>query len=61
MSEPLTTLWGYPIVSSAAVPPETIVTVPMPTSDQLLEYGSLENYVEAMKRDFEALNVERIG
>jgi len=61
MSEQIATLWGYPIVESAAVPnAETIVTIPMPTWEQVLKHGSFENYVEAMKRDFEILNADCI-
>lgn len=69
MSEEKKTLWGFPIIESDAIPQGTALVGPLPTWEDVLRYGSLENAIEARAKEWvkitglddEILSADEIG
>lgn len=51
-------LWGIPIVETDAMPKGVVIFGPMPTAEDLMRYGSLENYVEAKKYEYAMIRLD---
>ena len=46
------TIFGFPVVVSEAIPPDTAVMGRWPTREEIREHGSFEKAVEAQAREW---------